>query len=75
MKYCLKIMHHYGIIHRDIKPANLLKSSLSNRYVLADFGLSTYVPEKVGMKSKTTYQGTPRYMSEEMKSIDGEGVV
>ena len=62
----LKIMHDENIIHRDLKPANILLSQHGD-IVLADFGLSEYVP--IGFNHIQRYYnmaGTPHYMPPEV---------
>jgi serine/threonine protein kinase len=39
-------LHDHGIIHRDLKPSNLLFDNHTNRLVLCDFDLSTFVTEQ-----------------------------
>lgn len=47
LKYCLKVIHSFGIIHKDIKPDNVLINAKES-VLLADFGISTYVAERPG---------------------------
>jgi serine/threonine protein kinase len=60
-------MHHNSLIHKDVKPQNILWSDSKGDYVLCDFGLSSYIKEKIGEKSDTKVEGSPRYMSPEMR--------
>lgn len=52
LKYCLTVMHSFGLIHKDIKPQNILLDELDTP-VLADFGISTAVSVRPGSKSLT----------------------
>lgn len=70
MKKALAVMHHFGLIHKDLKPQNILLSA--SGYVLADFGVSTYVPERPGQPSLTYREGTTRFMSPSMRGISGK---
>lgn len=47
LKYCLAVMHSFGLIHKDVKLQNILING-ANIPVLADFGISTAVFERPG---------------------------
>lgn len=68
LKYCLAVMHSFGLIHKDVKLQNILING-ANIPVLADFGISTAVFERPGEKSFTYQEGTFFYMSPEMYSL------
>lgn len=72
LKFCLKTLHFFNICHRDIKPDNILMLNNPKRFVLSDFGLSMFVTESVGEKSSVYYEGTPKYMTKELKDIRQE---
>ena len=55
LKYCVRVMHCHQLIHRDIKPANVIWSPHVGQYVLCDFGISHFVKESIGNKSKTAF--------------------
>ncbi|MEO5930756.1 MAG: protein kinase, partial [Candidatus Kapaibacterium sp.] len=47
----LEYIHEQGIIHRDLKPDNILINGKS--FVLADFGIADYHPEKFSLQATT----------------------
>jgi serine/threonine protein kinase len=65
----VKYLHSFDppIIHRDIKPENLLLDE-NGRIKLADFGWSNFKNDEV---NRTTYCGTPEYLSPEMVKKQG----
>ena len=67
----VKYLHSLNppIIHRDIKPENILLDS-NGRCKLADFGWSNYV---IPNQLRTTFCGTPQYLSPEMIEEKGHG--
>lgn len=75
LKYCLKLMHSFGLIHKDIKPQNIAYSKTTKDLVLIDFGMSKVVLEQLGSKSLTCREGTPNYMSPDMHELTGKGMV
>ena len=75
----LQFMHEQGVWHRDLKPENLLFDAMGNLEI-CDFGLAkTVVPlnDRISMNplqtsiTGTRKQGSPSYMSPEMKSGNG----
>jgi len=65
-------LHTNQVVHRDLKPENLLLSSKEDhaQVKLADFGLSTALPEH-GKLTKAV--GTPGYIAPEiLKTLDGD---
>lgn len=44
-------------------------SSVHKKIVFIDFGLSKVVNEELGLKTLTSYHGTPRYVSAEMLKL------
>ena len=63
----VEYLHQNDILHRDIKPENILLDNLRNAK-LGDFGWST---ECSDYQVRSTFCGTPEYMSPEM--IFGKG--
>jgi serine/threonine protein kinase len=59
----MAFLHSQKMIHRDLKPANCLLSADLKRVVLADFGLSKFLANRMTM---TGQLGTPAYMAIEM---------
>jgi len=55
-------IHAHGIVHRDIKADNILLNS-DNHAVVADFGLATWVSDKVQMARRC---GSPGYVAPEV---------
>lgn len=47
LKYCVAVMHCFGLVHKDIKPDNILLKR-HGEAVLADFGLSTHLLTRPG---------------------------
>lgn len=41
-------MHSLKMVHRDIKKDNILWSPFYKRWVLLDFGFSTFIQEEIG---------------------------
>lgn len=61
----LRVLHEKGLIHRDLKPSNILvRSEDPLNLVLADFGVSSILDERVSRKL-TTVKGTPVYSAPE----------
>jgi len=60
----LAFLHKNGIIHRDIKAANILITSMPNRVLLCDFGVSALLPSTTS--KRTTFIGTPYWMAPEV---------
>lgn len=67
----VKYLHSFDppIIHRDIKPENILLDE-NNRVKVADFGWSNFSNSD---ENRTTYCGTPDYLSPEMVKREGHG--
>ena len=61
----LEKIHLYGVIHRDIKPAHFIFVEEKQKWVLIDFGFSTFFSEEIEIKTKNTEYiiGTPNYIS------------
>lgn len=55
-------IHSHGIVHRDIKADNILLNN-DNHAVVADFGLATWVSDKVQMARRC---GSPGYVAPEV---------
>jgi serine/threonine protein kinase len=67
----LDYAHREEIVHRDIKPENILMEEHSQRALISDFGVATFVR---GEDVERGIQGTPRYMAPEQirqQDIDG----
>jgi len=47
----LSFLHKNGVIHRDLKPENILLDE--HNYVLADFGIASFSPEKFNQRAET----------------------
>lgn len=69
LRYNLAVLHSFGIIHKDVKPANTLWSERLQKFLLCDFGISHYVKERIDLQSETYMEGTPCFMSPEMRTI------
>lgn len=55
-------IHSYGVIHRDLKPAHFIFVEDKQKWILIDFGFSTFYLE--GFSEKQEYIiGTPNYIS------------
>lgn len=54
----LNTIHKAGIFHRDIKPGNILYCEKQKKYMLIDFGVSSYVPDMTMLHRTET--GTTR---------------
>jgi eukaryotic-like serine/threonine-protein kinase len=72
--HALESAHLLGIIHRDLKPANLMvvnAGTLDESLRVMDFGLAHlsskphFTVERLAGASRTTAQGTPRYICPE----------
>lgn len=65
----LKAIHEQGIIHRDLKPENILYHQDKRRWMLIDFGLSTFYQDEDGkhrppsQKPRRNILGTPNFVS------------
>lgn len=65
----LHSIHEQGIIHRDLKPENILYHQEKRKWMLIDFGLSTFYQDEQGnhnppaSKPKRHILGTPNFVS------------
>lgn len=59
-------MHRLHLVHQDIKPENIMYSPSHKRMVFIDFGLSTFINEEIGEKTKSSFVGNPLHCSSEM---------
>jgi serine/threonine protein kinase len=65
----LKTIHEQGILHRDLKPENILYHHEKRRWMLIDFGLSTFYKDEDGKhrppasKPRRSLLGTPNFVS------------
>lgn len=57
----LTLLHNNGFVHNDVKPENILVDVKNNRFLLADFGLTTLTNAITN-----GIVGTPSYMSPRM---------
>ena len=57
------------MVHVDIKPDNILYSPGWRKIVLIDFGLATFIEQRVDESTETHFMGTPRFAGEEMKYL------
>ena len=60
----LAVLHNLRIVHQDIKPENIMLSYSFKKAVFIDFGLSTFVKEKIGQKTWTKFVGTINFCSQ-----------
>jgi calcium/calmodulin-dependent protein kinase I len=68
-------LHAHGLVHRDLKPENILYRSLGaapTDFVLADLGLSAFLPLDDPDAVVVGHAGSPGYCPPEM--LDGLGV-
>ena len=64
----LRTLHAFQVVQGDIKTDNVVWSSESKRLLFIDFGFSRMLEEtQVGVKTKTSFFGTPQYASPEMR--------
>ena len=66
LKLKLLNLHSLNIVHLDIKPANTSFSPSLNEPIFLDFGLSDFIEEPIGKRTKTSYVGTLGFSSPEM---------
>ena len=57
--------HAAGILHRDLKPQNILVDEITDRALVADFGLAKLADMGVELTRAGEIMGTPAYMSPE----------
>ena len=68
-KQNLAVLHFLQLIHKDIKPASILWSKKFKKFVFANYTLAQYVKTGPNIPTETYYEGTPEYMSPDMKVI------
>lgn len=59
-------MHRLRLVHMDIKPENIMLSPGHRKPVFIDFGLSRFVAEDLGEKSRTRFYGSINFCSADM---------
>ena len=65
----LYAIHEQGIVHRDLKPENILYHQEKRKWMLIDFGLSSFYQDEQGnhnppaSKPKRHILGTPNFVS------------
>ena len=59
----LEKIHTYGVVHRDLKPAHFIFVEEKQKWVLIDFGFSTFYLEDLSEKKSEYIIGTPNYIS------------
>jgi serine/threonine protein kinase len=62
-------MHRFKIIHMDINPSNIMVSPSKRKPVFIDFGFSEVIAEECGLKTLTSFNGTPTFVSDEMMKL------
>ncbi len=65
----LQLLHMLHICHCDIKPQNIMFGRNLNKYVFIDFGLSKFAKQDIGFKTLTSFVGTYKSSSPEMKKL------
>lgn len=70
LKYCIRVMHLLKLIHKDVKPPNLMFSPSIKDLVMVDFGITMAIKEELGYLTKSYREGTFKYMSPDMQSIN-----
>ncbi len=63
--HAVDMAHQKGVLHRDLKPANLLLDSLTERVLIADFGLAKLAGSEVELTVSGQVFGSPPYMPPE----------